>query len=96
MTEWIRVYVDVGVIITADGTMRPTVIRWPDGRQFHIDKIIDRRQAAAAKAGGQGDRYTIVINQRERYLFFERSSNLSGNVIGKWYVEKEVSVDRPC
>lgn len=47
---------------------------------------------AAAKAGGQGDRYTIAVCGQERYLFFERSSNISGNTIGKWYVEVEVPV----
>lgn len=92
MTEWKRIYVSVDLNISSEGKMRPTVIHWPDGREFHIDSITDRRQAAAAKAGGQGDRYTIIINQRERYLFFERSSNLSCNVIGKWYVEKEVAI----
>lgn len=62
------------------------------GRHFIIDKVICRRQAAAAKAGGQGDRYTIAVCGQERYLFFERSSNISGNTIGKWYVEVEVPV----
>lgn len=94
MTEWKRIYVTVDMTISSDGKMRPTVIHWPDGREFHIDSITDRRQAAAAKAGGQGDRYTILVQHKERYLFFERSPNLSGNVIGKWYVEKEVPVEQ--
>ena len=79
-------------IIQSDGVLRPRIIKWPDGRHFIIDKVICRRQAAAAKAGGQGDRYTIAVCGQERYLFFERSSNISGNTIGKWYVEVEVPV----
>ena len=92
MTQWQRVYIDVDCIIQSDVVMRPRIIKWPDGRHFIIDKVICRRQAAAAKAGGQGDRYTIAVCGQERYLFFERSSNISGNTIGKWYVEVEVPV----
>ena len=92
MTQWQRVYIDVDCIIQSDGVMRPRIIKWPDGRHFIIDKVICRRQAAAAKAGGQGARYTIAVCGQERYLFFERSSNISGNTIGKWYVEVEVPV----
>lgn len=69
MTQWQRVYIDVDCIIQSDGVMRPRIIKWPDGRHFIIDKVICRRQAAAAKAGGQGDRYTIAVCGQERYLF---------------------------
>ena len=61
-----------------------------DDTTYHIDKVTDIRQAAALKAGGQGDRYTIHVNGRQSYLFFERSTNLSGNVIGRWFVERKV------
>jgi len=47
------------------------------------------QQAAAMKAGGQGDRYTIFVNGQRSYLFFERSTNLTGNVIGRWFVERK-------
>ena len=57
-------------------------------REYVIDRVTDIRPAAAAKAGGQGDRYTIRIGTRISYLFFERSPNLSGKVIGRWFVER--------
>ena len=39
------------------------------------------------KAGGQGDRYTVWIRGKQSYLFFERSGVLSGNNLGRWFVE---------
>jgi len=41
------------------------------------------------KAGGQGDRYTVWINGKQSYLFFERSTELTGNIIGRWFVERK-------
>ena len=46
-------------------------------------------QAAAMRAGGQGDRYTMIIGDQESYLFFERSANITGNNIGRWFVERK-------
>ena len=86
----IKVYVDVDVSMRQDGYMTPKSLIWEDGTRYFIDKVTDIRQAAAMKAGGQGDRYTIIINGRQSYLFFERSTNLSGNVIGRWFVERKI------
>ena len=63
--------------------MLPREIVWEDGQKFKVDRVIDIRPSYAAKAGGQGDRYTIQINGQRTYLYFERSTNLSGNTIGK-------------
>ncbi len=41
------------------------------------------------KAGGQGDRYTVWIRGKQSYLFFERSGALSGNNLGRWFVESK-------
>lgn len=87
----IKVYVAVKADFDVNGTLLPRVITWEDGEKFTIDKIIDIRQAAAMKAGGQGDRYTIVIRGKQSYLFFERSTNLTGNNIGRWFVERRYS-----
>lgn len=86
----IKVYVDVDVSMRQDGYMTPKSLVWEDGTRYFIDKVTDIRQAAAMKAGGQGDRYTILINGRQSYLFFERSTNQSGNVIGRWFVERKM------
>ena len=82
-----RVYVDVKAAFNAAGNLMPLDIKWVDGTVFEIDKVTDIRQAAAMKAGGQGDRYTIWIRGKQSYLFFERSGALSGSNIGRWFVE---------
>ena len=84
-----KVYVGVKADFREDGVMLPRVITWEDGEKYEIDRILDIRQAAAMKAGGQGDRYTIVVRGRQSYLFFERSTNLTGNNIGRWFVERK-------
>ena len=87
----IKVYVTVNADFAEDGTLLPRVIIWEDGEKYIIDKITDIRQAAAMKAGGQGDRYTVIIKGQQSYLFFERSANLTGNNIGRWFVERRVA-----
>jgi len=84
----IKVYVPVEVEFKSDGTMLPREITWEDGTKFEIDRVLDIRQAAAMRAGGQGDRYTVVINGIQSYLFFERCAAQSGNNIGRWFVER--------
>ena len=61
-----------------------------DGLKYDIDRVIDIRPAYAAKAGGQGDRYTIQVNGARTYLYFERSSNPTDTKIGRWFVERKV------
>lgn len=56
----IKVYVPVTAYFDADGRLIPTSLTWEDGTVYVIDRVIDIRQAAALKAGGQGDRYTVV------------------------------------
>lgn len=70
--------------ITVDSDL-PMVIQ----RIIVAHEICHIRQAAAMKAGGQGDRYTIWIGGHQSYLFFERSTNLTGNNIGRWFVERK-------
>ena len=83
-----KVYVAVRVEFTAYGTMLPRELTWEDGEKYEIDRVSNICQAAAMKAGGQGDRYTIWVRNRQSYLFFERSTNLTGNNIGRWFVER--------
>ena len=82
-----RVYVDVKAAFNASGRLMPLEIKWIDGQVFEIDKVTDVRQAAAMKAGGQGDRYEVWIRGKQSYLFFERSGALSGSNLGRWFVE---------
>lgn len=88
----LKVYLSVNADFDSEGTMIPREITWETGEKFIIDRILDVRQAPAMKAGGQGDRYTILIKGKLSYLFFERSASLSGNNIGRWFVERKVRV----
>ena len=85
----VKVYVAVKADFRDDGVMLPREITWEDGKRYFIDRVVDIRQAAARKAGGQGDRYTVVIEGKRTYLFFERSADITGNNIGRWFVERK-------
>ena len=85
-----KVYVAVKADFNEDGIMLPREITWEDGTKYAIDRVLDIRQAAAMKAGGQGDRYTVRIKGKQSYLFFERSTNQTGNKLGRWFVERRI------
>ena len=85
-----RVYVEVNARFNATGNLIPIDLRWVDGTVFEIDKVTEVRQAAALKAGGQGDRYEIWIRGKQSYLLFERSDALSGNNLGRFFVERKL------
>ena len=73
-----RAYLGVYTYTDAQGMVRPTRIRWEDGREWDIDRVIDARPAAARKAGGVGIRYLVRIGQYQRELYF---------VDGRWFTE---------
>lgn len=83
-----KVYVEVVAAFAHDGRLVPMSITWEDGHQYLIDQVLDVRPAPAMKAGGQGDRYTVRIQGRDKYLFFERNASIGGNNIGRWFVER--------
>lgn len=83
-----KVYVAVKAEFNEEGIMLPRELTWEDGTRYEIDRVLDLRQAAAMKAGGQGDRYTVRIKGKQSYLFFERSTNQTGNQLGRWFVER--------
>lgn len=87
----IKVYVDVIAQFNSEGVLIPLSLTWEDGEKFDIDRVTDIRQAAAMKAGGQGDRYTIWVRGRQSYLFFERNYSLTGNNLGRWFVERRTA-----
>ena len=79
-----RVYIEVRVKFSEIGEMTPVSIKWNDGRQFEIDKIIEVRRAAS-DAGSMGIRYTVKIMGRTRKLFFEDAYSDTGRA--RWFVE---------
>lgn len=84
-----KVYVEVTSVTSVEGIMLPRSLLWEDGRTYKIDRVSEIKQAAAMKCGGQGDRYTIWIDGKMSYLYFERSAAVTGNIIGRWFVEKK-------
>ena len=84
-----KVYVKVESVTMPDGRMIPQTLYWEDGLPYRIDKVTDIKSAASMKAGGCGDRYTIRVNGKETYLFFERNASVTGNNIGRWFVERK-------
>lgn len=71
--------VDVGVTLkVSEGNVRPLTITFENGKTYTIDRLKERKRATATKVGGTGIRYTVVIQNRETYLF---------EAEGKWFVE---------
>ena len=87
--ETCKTYVSVQADFDASGRMVPRRLRWEDGEIYEIDRVLDLRPAAALKAGGQGDRYTVRIRERETYLFFERDPEGESGAPGRWFVERK-------
>lgn len=73
-----KVYVEVTLKISPEGEVRPLTITFEDGIVYEIDRFKHRCRAHATKVGGTGIRYTIVINNRETYLFEDDD---------RWFVE---------
>ena len=86
-TDLLKVYVSVNVFFTKSGQMRPRSLVWKDGREYEIDRVKDIRPAHAERAGGQGDRYTIIVNGQVRYIFFEHNPEYGHQNVGRWFVE---------
>ncbi|MGN1007351.1 MAG: hypothetical protein ACI4PV_00250 [Butyricicoccus sp.] len=84
----IKVYVPVEIDVDSNGQMYPRMITWEDGRKYEIDRVLDIRPAPAARAGGQGDRYTIRMNGKETYIFFEHNPEFGSPIPGRWFVER--------
>lgn len=85
----IKAYVRVSVDFDDTGRMRPTNILWEDGTHYEIDRVLDVRLAFAARAGGQGDRYTIRLGEQITYLFFEHNVDYGSHIPGRWFVERK-------
>ena len=82
-----RVYVTVNTDFCWSGTIEPRSIRWKDGRIFKIDRV-QNFDPAPLDSVNAGDRYTVIINGKARYLFFRRINAVNRNILGKWWVEK--------
>lgn len=73
-----KVYIAVKAQYDELGNILPLSLKWSDGREYEIDRVIDVRKAASMKAGGIGTRYIVRIRNRERLLWLEET---------RWFME---------
>ena len=73
-----KVYVAVTARFDVEGNITPLSLVWEDGTTYEIDRIVDQRRAASLKAGGIGIRYTIRVNGKQSYIYYEDP---------RWFVE---------
>ncbi len=81
-----KVYVDVRCEFDGDGFVHPRSIVWSDGSVYEIDRVLSIRHLYSP-AGGHGECFTISVQGREKRLFYERIPEMTGNRIGRWFVE---------
>lgn len=73
-----KIFVDVYAYFTKEGNLTPISFVWLDGNTYEIDRIIEKRNAASLKSGGQGIRYKCSVRSKIIYLFYDN---------GKWFIE---------
>ena len=76
-----KVYIEVIVHVMPDGNTKPLLMIWDDGKsrqKYEIDKVKEIRRGAAQKAGGMGMRYLVMMQGREKVLWYENPG---------WFVE---------
>ncbi len=85
----VRVRVDV--CFAPDGRIIPKSLMWEDGHVYTIDAVTDVRPQGTLSPGAPGDRYTVLINGRQSYLYFRRIRERASHRIGIWYAEHRPS-----
>lgn len=80
-----RAYLGVYTYTTPEGQVLPRRVRWHDGQEWEIDRVLDVRPGVARKAGGVGTRYLVRIGRHERELFL---------VDGRWFSQVDAQERR--
>lgn len=73
-----KVYVGVEISVSPQGDVRPRTIVFEDGNKYQIDRLRQKCRAHATKVGGTGIRYTVIICNKQTYLYEDD---------GRWFVE---------
>ena len=73
-----KVYVGVELSVSPQSDVRPRTIIFEDGNKYQIDRLRQKCRAHATKVGGTGIRYTVIICNKETYLYEDD---------GRWFVE---------
>lgn len=72
-------YVGMRVEYDFDGNITQLVIRWPDGRDFKVDQLLDIKPTITV-GSGFGKRYSCRVRNKEVSLYRD-------DVDGRWYVK---------
>ena len=86
-----RIYVKVTSEFDTTGSMVPLSITWADGRTFAIEAVRAFRQAGTVGNSTAGDCCTVLIQGREKQLYFEHIGSQFIGRVGRWFVEKTVT-----
>lgn len=86
-----RIYVKVTSEFDTTGSMVHLSITWADGRTFAIEAVRDFRPAGTVGNSTAGDCFTVLIQGRERHLFFEHINPRFIGRVSRWFVEKTVT-----
>lgn len=80
--QYEKIYVGMYLYVSAEGMTKPVMLEWENGERFSITKVIDKKAAPPRHVGSTPTvRYTVLIQGRERELYYEKFYN-------KWFVEK--------
>lgn len=83
-----RTYVEVTATFDSTGYMQPVAVTWLDGRTFSIEKAQDFRPAGIMGNDLSVDCFTVLIQGKEKLLFFEHIDPRFTGRLGRWFVEK--------
>ena len=81
---WRKTYVQVTADFYPDGRLRPSVITWNDGKEYHIDQIKQIQRMDSQHVPGTGICYICMIWGRPCRLFYEENY--------KWFVAERIVV----
>lgn len=70
-------YLNVICECSKEGQLKPLYLRWDNGVLYKIDKVLEVRKAAS-QVGGNGILYRIMVQGKERKLFYE---------LNRWFIE---------
>ena len=62
-----KTFVKVDCRKSRDGTEKPSVIYWPDGRNWKIKRVL--HETVLEGADFEGIRYTILIGSAEKFIY---------------------------
>lgn len=77
-----KTYVTVCLVEDTTGTRTPTAIIMPDGIEYTIEEVIERRHLRDIRFGSVNERYTVVIGDKQRFLWHDNRA---------FYVQKIVT-----